>query len=58
MSHWIESLGTYISLPAVLGHGGVQKTIEVPLDENERRMLRESAEEIKSNIRMVEGSGP
>jgi len=25
VSHWVESLDTYISLPAVIGHGGVQK---------------------------------
>ena len=54
VSHWIESMGTYISLPAVLGHGGVQKTIEVPLDETEKELLRKSVEEIRSNIRTVE----
>ena len=54
MSHWVESLETYISLPAVLGHGGVQKTIEVPLDEAEKEFLQKSVEEIKNNIRTVE----
>jgi L-lactate dehydrogenase len=54
VSHWIENLETYISLPAVLGHGGVQKTIEVPLDETEKELLRKSVEEIRSNIRTVE----
>ncbi|KIM73720.1 hypothetical protein PILCRDRAFT_80821, partial [Piloderma croceum F 1598] len=54
VSHWIESLETYISLPAVLGHGGVQKTIEVPLDETEKELLQKSVEEIRSNIRTVE----
>jgi L-lactate dehydrogenase len=54
VSHWIESMETYISLPAVLGHGGVQKTIEVPLDETEKELLRKSVEEIRSNIRTVE----
>jgi malate/lactate dehydrogenase len=38
----------------VLGHGGVQKTIEVPLDESEKELLQKSVEEIKSNIRTVE----
>jgi malate/lactate dehydrogenase len=38
----------------VLGHGGIQKTIGVPLDENEIEMLRKSTEEIKENVRMVE----
>ena len=47
-------MGTYISLPAVLGHGGVQKTIGVVLDETEKELLRKSVEEIKSNIRTVE----
>jgi L-lactate dehydrogenase len=54
LSHWVESFGAYVSLPAVLGHGGIQKTIEVPLDENEKDMLRKSIEEIKENVRRVE----
>jgi L-lactate dehydrogenase len=54
VSHWIESMQAYISLPAVLGHGGVQKTVKVPLDETEKELLRKSVEEIKSNIRAVE----
>jgi len=45
---------TYISLPAVLGHGGVQKTIEMPLDDAEKELLRRSVDEIRSNIRTVE----
>jgi L-lactate dehydrogenase len=55
LSHWVESLGTCISLPAVLGLGGVQKTIEVPLTDEEREVLVKSAEEIKKNVGMVGG---
>jgi L-lactate dehydrogenase len=54
VSHWVESFGTYVSLPAVLGHGGIQKTIHVPLNENEREMLTKSIDEIKEIVRMVE----
>jgi len=54
VSHWIENLETYVSLPAVIGHGGVQKTIEVPLDDTEKELLRKSVEEIRNTIRMVE----
>jgi len=43
-----------VSLPAVIGHGGVQKTIEVPLDDTEKELLRKSVEEIRNTIRMVE----
>lgn len=42
----------------MLGHGGVQKTIEVPLDETEKELLRKSIEEIRSNIRTVEEGMP
>jgi L-lactate dehydrogenase len=55
LSHWVESLGTCISLPAVLGRGGVQKTIEVPLTDEEREVLVKSAEEIKKNVGMIGG---
>lgn len=50
----MENFGTYVSLPAVLGHGGIQKTIEVPLNEYEKEMLEKSIKEIKENVRMVE----
>lgn len=54
VSHWVKSFGTYLSLPAVLGHGGIQKTIDIPLNENERQMLKKSIDEIKENVRIVE----
>jgi len=57
VSHWVESLETYISLPAVLGHGGVQKTIDVQLSETEKDLLRKSAEEIRSITETVEEGG-
>jgi L-lactate dehydrogenase len=57
VSHWVESLGTCISLPAVLGRRGVQRTIEMHLSSGEREVLEKSAEEIKKNVMMVdEGS--
>jgi L-lactate dehydrogenase len=55
VSHWVDNLGCCISLPAVLGHGGVQKTIETPLNDEERQALRRSAEEIRKCVEEIEG---
>jgi len=50
----VETFGTCISLPAVIGHGGVQRTIDVPLSDAEREVLQKIAEEIKKNVKTVE----
>jgi L-lactate dehydrogenase len=47
VSHWVERFACCISLPAVLGRGGVQRTIEIPLSDEEREELNRSAEAIK-----------
>jgi L-lactate dehydrogenase len=36
--------GVYLSLPCVMGRGGVERVVEIPLDEDERAGLRASAE--------------
>lgn len=36
--------GVYLSLPCVVGRGGVSRVIELPLDEAERAGLRASAD--------------
>ena len=44
--------GVYLSLPCVVGRGGVERVIEIPLDEREREGLRASADILR---RTVEG---
>jgi len=39
--------GVYLSLPCVIGRGGVERVIELPLDEAERAGLRASAETLR-----------
>jgi malate/lactate dehydrogenase len=41
----------------VLGHGGVQKTIEVPLSDEEQEALAKSAQEIRENMAVMEKRG-
>ncbi len=41
---------TFTGLPVVLGKKGMEKIIEVPLNESEKAALKKSAEEVKSNI--------
>ncbi len=48
--HGVE--GVYLSLPCVVGRGGVERVIEIPLDEREREGLRASADILR---RTVEG---
>jgi L-lactate dehydrogenase len=39
--------GVYLSLPCVIGRGGVERVIEIPLDEPERAGLRASADTLR-----------
>ena len=39
--------GVYLSLPCVLGRGGVERVVEIPLDESELEGLRASAETLR-----------
>ncbi len=43
--------GTYVGVPIILGAGGVEKILELPLSEPELAALRKSAEEVISGIR-------
>lgn len=45
-----EIEGVYLSLPCVVGRGGVEKVVEVPLDDNERKGLRSSADLLKRTL--------
>jgi len=40
--------GVYLGVPAVLGRSGVEDIVELELDEEELRRLREAAEDIRS----------
>ena len=42
--------GVYLSLPSVLGRGGVEKVIELPLDEDEQKGLRASADVLRRTL--------
>ena len=50
----------YLSLPCVVGRGGVERVIELPLDEAEQTGLRASADVLRrtlAEVRKVSGSG-
>lgn len=50
VSHWQESLGVCLSIPAVIGRQGLVRTIELGLDEEEKAKLKKSAEALKEII--------
>ncbi|KAF2026467.1 L-lactate dehydrogenase [Setomelanomma holmii] len=54
VSHWQEGLGVCLSKPAVLGRKGVLRTVDVPLNSEEKKSLEKSAKALKE---MVEESG-
>lgn len=54
LSHWVERLGCCVSLPVVLGYGGVLKTLDVPLSDQEKEVLDQSAREIREMNKMVD----
>ena len=54
-----ENLGKlFVGLPAVLGAGGVEKVIELKLDEHEFAMLKESAKHVQDLLEKVEPELP
>ncbi len=42
--------GVYLSLPCVVGRGGVEKIVELPLDDAERAGLLASADLLKKTL--------
>ncbi|KAJ3171657.1 hypothetical protein HDU88_007737 [Geranomyces variabilis] len=50
LSHYVEEYGVCISLPAVLGHKGIQGTLKPPLTEDEEAQIRRSAAELRKGI--------
>jgi len=53
LSHWQGSLGCCLSIPAVLGSGGILSTINVPLDNEERDLLEVSAKSLRRTIETI-----
>lgn len=47
--------GVYLSLPCVVGRGGVERVIEIPLDEAELAGLRASADILRRTIETTRG---
>jgi malate dehydrogenase len=45
--------GLYVGVPAVLGAGGVEKVIEMQLDDEEKAMLEKSASSVKSVVAVL-----
>jgi L-lactate dehydrogenase len=48
--HWQEDLGVCLSLPAVLGRKGVVRTVPMPLNQEEKGKLEESAKTLKDMV--------
>lgn len=46
--------GLYVGAPARLGRNGVEDIIEVELDDAERRLLEQSADDVRKNIETLE----
>lgn len=44
----------YMGVPVILGKNGIERIIEVELDENERVMLNDSAESVKSVMKVLD----
>ena len=54
VSHWVESRQCCISFPAVIGRGGVVKTINIPLNDEEEQSMKKSVESILGCVHDVE----
>ncbi|KAF2213803.1 hypothetical protein CERZMDRAFT_90361 [Cercospora zeae-maydis SCOH1-5] len=51
VSHWVEELGVCLSMPAVLGRGGLVRSVKLPgLSEEEMGRMRKSAESLKEVV--------
>ena len=44
----------YIGVPVILGNNGIEKIIDIQLNENENKMLIESYEDVKKSMKMLE----
>ena len=46
--------GYYVGVPAILGAGGVEKIIELKLDEHEKAEFQQSVEAVKELVKTME----
>ena len=46
--------GVHLSIPAIVGHHGIEKVLTIDLNEDERKKLIESGEALKEIIRQAE----
>jgi malate dehydrogenase len=49
---------TYVGVSAVIGAGGVEKVVELPLDENEKAMFSKSVASVQSLIEACKKISP
>src|SRR5207237_5924860 len=45
--------GYFVGVPCIVGNAGVERVIEIQLDENERKMLQSSVDHVKELVRSV-----
>jgi L-lactate dehydrogenase len=50
ISHWNEEFGCCLSLPVVLGRKGIVRTLNIPLNDEERQSLNKSAKALRGFI--------
>lgn len=50
VSYYQDGLGVCLSMPAVLGRGGIVRSVPMPLDGEEKRLLEQSAKTLKEVI--------
>jgi len=46
--------GLYVGVPCVLGAGGVERVLEIELDQEERKLFDASVEHVKSLVSSIE----
>lgn len=51
VSHYQPELGCCLSLPVVLGRQGIVKTVDMPLSQDETRMMRDSGRSVLETVR-------
>lgn len=50
LSHWLEDLQCCLSLPAIIGRSGIVETVSLPLNEQESKLIAESAKGMRHII--------
>lgn len=58
VSHWVENRQCCVSFPAVIGRGGIIKTINTPLNDDEEQAMKKSVGSILECVNLVEKRWP